>query len=280
MKDSDGRWFGAYHKFTLALFIFLAPSIYAFGDQSLTITLDPQPDQQQSKQQDGLRLHHETIGNGGGSGVQSGSYAASAGSSEVARVGVISAAKAEIRQAPHRRGPVLFVCAKDTPLGVVGQKGAWYGILMIDSSTGWVEKSKVTLLNYQVTAPTVQSTDLGSNIVSRALKYLGIPYRWGGNTSDGIDCSGFVRSVFAGFGINLPRVAREQAEVGMRVPSITELQPGDRLYFACKGGAVDHTGIYIGNGLFVHSSVRNGGVAVDRIQIPKFINSLVVARRS
>jgi cell wall-associated NlpC family hydrolase len=87
-----------------------------------------------------------------------------------------------------------------------------------------------------------------------------------------------VKAVFASHGINLPRVARDQANVGTPV-SASQLQPGDRLYFACKGGEIDHAGIYIGNGLFIHSSASRGGVAVDNIMKPFYANALVTARR-
>jgi len=149
---------------------------------------------------------------------------------------------------------------------------------MVDSSTAWIEQSKVSLLDYQVMGQTSKPGS-GNGIVQTALKYLGIPYRWGGYSFGGLDCSGFVKAVFASNGIGLPRVAREQAMTGAAV-GWTELQPGDRLYFACKGGAIDHAGIYMGNGLFIHSSVSRGGVAVDQITKPLYMNSLVAARRS
>ena len=100
----------------------------------------------------------------------------------------------------------------------------------------------------------------------------------GGYSTYGLDCSGFVKAVFASNGINLPRVAREQALVGMPV-GWSQLQSGDRLYFACKGGQIDHAGIYMGNGFFIHSSMSRGGVAVDSVLKPFYMNSLVAARR-
>jgi cell wall-associated NlpC family hydrolase len=150
---------------------------------------------------------------------------------------------------------------------------------MVDSSTGWVKKSDVTLLNYGIGGVPSSGSGLGGSIVNAALKYLGIPYRWGGYSMNGLDCSGFVKTVFAAHGISLPRVARDQAYVGAAV-SGRDIKPGDRLYFSCKGRYIDHTGIYIGNGYFIHSSVGRRGVAVDSIYKPLFLNSLVTIRRS
>ena len=201
----------------------------------------------------------------------------------IGRVGVITTAKALIQRSPSSKAPNLFACKKDTPLAIVSEVPGWYGVLMADSSTGWVEKGAVNLLDYDVLGTqTAGSTGgysaIGSSIVNNSLRYLGIPYRWGGTTANGIDCSGFVRSVFAAHGISLPRVARDQARVGQEV-KWEELQAGDRLYFACKGGPVDHAGIYMGNGLFIHSSTGRGGVAIDKIMTPLFVKSLVAARR-
>jgi cell wall-associated NlpC family hydrolase len=266
----------------LLVFIILASFAlpdFLCADQSLTITLDPS----QKTPQSNLQLKHETLGAARktqqASQIASRSKQAKDKHAVVARIGVVTASRADIRFAPDKKGRVLFSCPTGSYLGLVGQYGSWYGVLMIDYSTGWVEKSKVKLLDYQVTRPAAQSNGDGSRIVNSALQYLGIPYKWGGYSANGLDCSGFVKAVFASNGISLPRVARDQALVGRSV-GWSELQPGDRLYFACKGGAIDHAGIYIGNGLFIHSSVSRRGVAVDNITKPFYMNSLMAARRS
>ena len=104
--------------------------------------------------------------------------------------------------------------------------------------------------------------DSGSPIVEYALKFEGTPYEWGGNDlSSGIDCSGFVKKVMENtLSYSLPRTAHEQALVGMPIYRLEELQPGDRLYFKMRyESQISHTGIYIGNGNFVHASHGKGG---------------------
>jgi cell wall-associated NlpC family hydrolase len=202
----------------------------------------------------------------------------------IGRVGVVTAPKAAIYRS-RTSSRILATCAQDTPLGVVGEKGAWYGVLMIDMSTGWIRKSAVRLLDYDIVAKNTRSTGSagsstqGQQIVQSALKYTGVPYVWGGSSCNGLDCSGFVKTVYSEIGVNLPRVSRDQANVGAPV-TWDDLQAGDRLYFACKGPEVDHCGIYMGNGLFIHSSVRRGGVAVDNLTSGFFARTLVAARRS
>jgi cell wall-associated NlpC family hydrolase len=123
-------------------------------------------------------------------------------------------------------------------------------------------------------------TTVGQALIEAAMQYTGVRYIYGGtNPSTGMDCSAFVRKVFSQFDVNLPRTAREQAQVGTTVP-FEQLQPGDRLYFSCKNSYVDHCGIYAGDGFFVHCSVRQGGVGVDSLTSDFYWRSLVVAKRS
>lgn len=85
----------------------------------------------------------------------------------------------------------------------------------------------------------------GNDIVNAANKYLGIPYKYGGNDpATGLDCSSLVQHVFKEFGISLPRVAADQARQGTKVDSLAQAKPGDLVAF---GSPVDHIGIYIGN---------------------------------
>lgn len=261
----------------------LASSGALLAEQTLVIELDTPKTQPQAAPEKDLSLSRQATGaNAQASTTQGTSQAKAAGtqsdSKEVAigRVGVVISDKADIRRVPVN-GAVLFTCPKDTYLAILGENGDWYGTLMVDNSTAWIAKKHVTLLDYQVIGQAPQGN--GSKIVNTALKYLGIQYKWGGYSMNGLDCSGFVKAVFASHGVTLPRVSRDQALVGTSV-SWSNLQPGDRLYFACKGRHVDHTGIYMGNGHFIHSSVGRGGVAVDSIHKPFWMNSLVVARRS
>jgi peptidoglycan endopeptidase LytF len=116
-------------------------------------------------------------------------------------------------------------------------------------------------------------------VVREAVRYLGAPYRYGGTSPlSGLDCSAFVQQVFARRGVRLPRTAAEQAQVGIPV-SVADLRPGDRLYFSVRGRRVDHCGIYIGNGLFIHASGRHDAVVISRLDEPLYARSLVAIRR-
>lgn len=120
-------------------------------------------------------------------------------------------------------------------------------------------------------------SERGERIMHLAQPYLGAPYRLGGDTPAGIDCSGLTKAVFAGFGCDLPRQSRLQAERGTPVAP-TELEAGDLLFFA-PDRSISHVGIYLGGGRMLHSSPRRGGVGVDRLAGTDYERWFVGARR-
>jgi hypothetical protein len=91
----------------------------------------------------------------------------------------------------------------------------------------------------------------GVDVVTGSLKYLGVPYRWGGtDPATGLDCSGFVQQVYEDLGVELPRVSRDQARAGTPVADLSQAEPGDLVAF---GDPVDHIGIYVGNGKMIEA---------------------------
>lgn len=105
--------------------------------------------------------------------------------------------------------------------------------------------------------------EFGKNVVSTAYEYIGIPYVFGGNDTSGFDCSGFTKYVFSHNGIELPRLADEQYEVGEKV-SRSDLAPGDLVFFTTYEPGVSHAGIYVGNNNFI-SATSSGGIRVDSL---------------
>ena len=104
----------------------------------------------------------------------------------------------------------------------------------------------------------------GTDVVSAGVKYLGVPYKWGGtDPSTGLDCSGFVQRAYGDVGITLPRVARDQAKVGTEVPSLDQAKPGDLIAF---GQPVDHIAIYAGNGKIVQAPHTGDVVKITPIR--------------
>ena len=99
-------------------------------------------------------------------------------------------------------------------------------------------------------------------VVDFALQFVGNPYVWGGTSlTNGADCSGFVQSIYKRFGISLPRVAADQANVGTRI-SVEEALPGDLIFYA-ENGYIYHVVMYIGDGKVVHASSSASGIKVS-----------------
>jgi cell wall-associated NlpC family hydrolase len=114
---------------------------------------------------------------------------------------------------------------------------------------------------------------LGSQAARIALQAVGTPYRWGGSSRHGFDCSGLVMWAYARLGVALPHQAASQAHLGRRVPR-RKLLPGDLVFFSGYG----HVGMYIGEGRMVHAPQSGERVRVERLS-GNYGRRLVEARR-
>ncbi|WP_423392604.1 C40 family peptidase [Burkholderia sp. LMG 21824] len=118
------------------------------------------------------------------------------------------------------------------------------------------------------------------DVVVGALNMIGVRYRWGGNSPDsGLDCSGFVRYVFQDtLGMSLPRRAEEMSRVGEKV-SMSNLKPGDLVFFNTMRRTFSHVGIYIGDNKFVHSPSTGSTIRVDDLDSGYWEKRFTGARR-
>lgn len=132
-------------------------------------------------------------------------------------------------------------------------------------------------VEYAIIDGTLESTSRA--LLSEAKKWLGTPYKYGGEDKSGVDCSGLVLSVFRdALNIKLPRSSSKQKEYSSDI-SKRDLIPGDLLFFSTTGGGkVSHVGMYIGEGKMVHSSTSRG-VMVSRIEEDYFVRTFAGAGR-
>ncbi|MEQ6356877.1 C40 family peptidase [Lysinibacillus sp. M3] len=116
-----------------------------------------------------------------------------------------------------------------------------------------------------------------TEVTDTASKYLGIPYKYGGTTTSGFDCSGFTSQVFADLGITLNRTSGAQYQQGTAVAK-SDLQVGDLLFFNTSGKGVSHVSIYIGDGKMIHSQT-NQGVSYSNVNDPYYWGSRYIGAK-
>lgn len=113
----------------------------------------------------------------------------------------------------------------------------------------------------------------GEALAHEALAQLGSPYRYGGSNPEGFDCSGLVLHVHGREGIEVPRTAAQQFRAARPV-DVTELAPGDLVFFRTQRRTVDHVGVYVGQGQFVHAPRSERPVSLERLDddyyMPRF----------
>ncbi|MFA5393094.1 MAG: LysM peptidoglycan-binding domain-containing protein [Candidatus Ratteibacteria bacterium] len=121
---------------------------------------------------------------------------------------------------------------------------------------------------------------VAAELLDRAFSFLDVPYRLGGFSNLGIDCSGLVKKAFGAVGVDLPRTARTQFLEGTPVP-IAEVSPGDLLFFAKTktSRSVSHVAIYLGNGLILHASRAAHRVIVDSFESSSYLKSRCLGAR-
>jgi cell wall-associated NlpC family hydrolase len=126
---------------------------------------------------------------------------------------------------------------------------------------------------------TGKTGDMGSVAARTAERFVGIPYRWGGETVvEGMDCSGFVRAVYNLCGVNIPRTSAEQFRTGEKV-SRDDLLDGDLVFFGGSADKINHVGIYVGNGRFVHAPRRGDEIKISTLDESYFAGRFVGAKR-
>lgn len=127
-------------------------------------------------------------------------------------------------------------------------------------------------------ATSAVANDWGDRLVSRAMKYLGTPYRYGGTSPSGFDCSGFVYYLYgAVFGQTIPRMPHDMAREGTPVGR-SDLKRGDLVFFGYRG-TFTHVGIYAGNGQFVHATHRGSPVMVTPLDADYYRDRYMTAVR-
>lgn len=173
-----------------------------------------------------------------------------------------------VREQPNTDCSIITQMPAGEELEVVELLDGWVKI-NVDSDEGYVSADYVEISEELPKAQTMTEvrygqgvSDVRVSLVQYATQFVGNPYVWGGTSlTRGADCSGFVLSVFANYGISLPHSSGAQAGCGTKI-SASEARPGD-LFFYGNGSRINHVAIYIGNGQVVHASSPKSGIKIS-----------------
>ena len=162
--------------------------------------------------------------------------------------------------------------ADSKPATGKGSPEGWLHVRLPDKRDEWVQAGDVIPDPKPLSIP--ESIEL-------AKRFLGFPYLWGGSSSFGFDCSGFTQMLVRARGKIMPRDADKQAAWnGVSAVARKDLQAGDLLFFGSSAKAITHTGMYIGDGQFIHDTTTDHPVVqISRIDDEPWTRLLVASRR-
>jgi len=193
----------------------------------------------------------------------------------------VTASSLNVRSGAGTGYSVLTQAPYGAELTVLEQAGAsWYKI-SYNGVTGFVSADYIR--SERITGNTTSRSGVRTSsqdnaaLIEFAKKYLGLPYRYGGSTPAGFDCSGFVQYVFSNFGVRLSRTTYTQVYEGVQIQK-SNLQMGDLVFFGSAGN-VNHVGIYISDGNFIHSSNTGDVVKISNLNTGYYLNNYYTARR-
>jgi|GEM_PF-1210762 len=161
-------------------------------------------------------------------------------------------------------------------LTVIGISGTWLKVETVDGKIGYISSDYVEAnrLTFAITPETK-----GEKIVRSAKEFLGTPYVWGGMSPSGFDCSGFVNYVYGLYGYSMNRVAQNIFTYDGIYIEKGDLQAGDLMFFGNGAYSVNHTAIYIGDDMFIHSSSSDVGVVISDLSSDYYTQKYVGAKR-
>lgn len=176
-----------------------------------------------------------------------------------------------IREQPNTDSAIMTQVLKGEELEYVETLGDGWVEVSIDGEVAYVSEEFVSVQDILDTAITMSEllygqgvSDVRVDLCEYAKQFVGNPYVWGGTSlTKGADCSGFVMSVFKKYGISLSHSSRAQANEGTKI-SISEIKPGDLIFYGNGSGTINHVAIYIGGGQIVHASSPKTGIKISK----------------
>lgn len=195
--------------------------------------------------------------------------------------GTVTASILNIRQQPSLNAAVIAQVPNGTALSILDTTDSYwfkvkYGVVEGYAASEYINTSARTTYNQTSRSGYVDRTS-NEALIEYAKQFIGLPYVYGGSTPAGFDCSGFVQYVFKQFGTNLSRTTYTQVNEGTYV-SRDQLQMGDLVFFA-PGGNINHVGIYISDGNFIHSTHTGDVLKISNLSSGYYNTNFYCGRR-
>ncbi len=201
-----------------------------------------------------------------------------AGATDTKKYGIVTASLLNLRADASTSAKIMAQIPNGQTVSVDAIQSGWAKVTYY-GPPGFVSLDYLKIMSGE--NPTSRSgavSSKGQAVVELAKKYLGTPYVYGGSSPSGFDCSGFVYFLYKNMGVTLNRVAADQMKNGTWVPK-NALQPGDIVGFANKSGYINHVGIYVGNGMMIHSPQTGDVVRYESISTGNYSMRLTCGRR-
>jgi len=196
--------------------------------------------------------------------------------------GYVTADVLNIRSGPSTDSDILGQLSYGDEVTILSTTDDGWGQISYNDSDAYVCMQYITARADDVSRGS-DGSGQGAQVVAYAERFLGTPYKYGGESPSGFDCSGFVGYVYKNFGVSLPRVAASMASAGTAVDTSdwNNLQPGDILLFNSSVGGhyIGHCGIYVGNGVFIHSPQTGEVIKYTNLSDGSYGKRLAAARR-
>lgn len=164
-------------------------------------------------------------------------------------------------------GPLLTLPFEARLEVIEHQDARWIKTMTVDGRQGFIQRGDIVLNKELITM---------QQLPSFSLQFLGLPYTWGGRSSFGYDCSGFVQMLYRQIGIYLPRDAKDQIQWnGLHAIDISDLSPGDLLFFGLNSDKIGHVGMYLKQDQFIHATVAENApyIHISRLSDPEWNGS-------
>lgn len=193
--------------------------------------------------------------------------------------GTVQGNSVRLRSAPSTGAAVLGGFDAGVTMEITGVSGNWYQV-KYGGTTGYISADYMTVAPGGAVYAHALSSDNGATaIINTAKELLDTRYIYGGTTTNGFDCSGYIQYVFNQHDIKLERTAAQQYTYNGTSVAKSDLQPGDLVFFSSSSQSVGHVGMYVGDGQFIHSSSGAGKVIITSLNTSYYVSHYVGAKR-